>query len=463
MDASRRRFLRTVAGGVAAPLMVPGAGAAAPAHSLELYPATIDIGGDRPVSAWTFNGRIPGPELRVTRGGELSVAVHNGLQEPTAVHWHGIRIANAMDGVPGMTQEPIAPGARFDYRFTAPDAGTFWYHSHMRSSEQVDRGLYGLLVVEEEQPYPVDRELPLIVDDWRLDETGDISADFGNMHDASHGGRLGNWITVNGVSTPDIPVSRGERLRLRLVNTANARVMTLAFSGHPLHVIALDGQPVAPFQAGEEVTLAPAQRADVVVDMTAEPGARVPIQLVHQRGVLTVAHLAYRDTPGSAPRQQPPPALPPNPLDTRLQLDRALRRELVMAGGAMGSMASAVHRGREMPIRELVGQGMAWSLNGVAGLPEQPLFRAPRGSTVVLDLVNDNRWPHAMHIHGHHFRVIEGNGQSLPDSPWRDTTLLFGFDRVTVAFKADNPGKWLLHCHMIEHMAAGMLTWFEVA
>jgi FtsP/CotA-like multicopper oxidase with cupredoxin domain len=133
-----------------------------------------------------------------------------------------------------------------------------------------------------------------------------------------------------------------------------------------------------------------------------------------------------------------------------------------MEGGAMGSLAQAMHEGEMKDIRSLVGEGMAWSLNGVAGMPEAPLFTAARGRTIAVDLRNDTRWPHAIHLHGHHFRVLERDGQPAEMEAWKDTVLLDPQKRAKIAFVADNPGKWMIHCHMLEHQASGMTSWFVV-
>ena len=178
-----------------------------------------------------------------------------------------------MDGVPHLTQPPIAPGETFVYEFDVPDAGTYWYHPHERSFEQVGRGLYGPLIVEEREPIQVDRDVTWVLDDWRLLPDAQISDDFGNFMDASHNGRVGNTVTVNGRILETFPVRAGERLRLRLINAANARIFALEFQDHRPMVIALDGQPVEPHEpAGGRVILGPAMRADLVFDMTGRPG-----------------------------------------------------------------------------------------------------------------------------------------------------------------------------------------------
>ena len=180
---------------------------------------------------WAYNGKVPGPEIRARQGDRLRVDVTNGLAEETTVHWHGLRVPVSMDGVPHLTQKPIkADGGTFSYEFDVPDAGTYWYHPHQRSFEQVGRGLYGALIVEEREPSRVDRDVTWVLDDWRLERDAQIAADFGNRRDASHNGRVGNTVTINGRILETFNVRRGERIRLRLINAANARIFALKFA-----------------------------------------------------------------------------------------------------------------------------------------------------------------------------------------------------------------------------------------
>ena len=199
-----------------------------------------------PTNVWSYSGSVPGPEIRVRQGDRIRVLAQNGLDEGTTIHWHGIRTPNAMDGVPFLTQDPIPVAGEFLYEFDALDAGTFWYHPHQRSSEQVGRGLYGPLIVEEADPIRVDRDLTWMLDDWRMTRDGQIAGDFGSRHDAMHGGRIGNSVTINGQMPERIAVRSGERIRLRLINTANARIFGLDFGALEPVVVALDGQPVTP-------------------------------------------------------------------------------------------------------------------------------------------------------------------------------------------------------------------------
>ncbi|HJO74169.1 MAG TPA: multicopper oxidase family protein [Rhodospirillales bacterium] len=468
---SRRKFIAAGAGTLGAAMALPpwrSMAAGGDAYQvLEPKPGTAPLAGvDKPgVSVWGYQGTVPGPLIRVKRGEKVRVRLKNGLAQPTTIHWHGIRIDNAMDGVPGLTQDAVQPGKTFDYSFIAPDAGTYWYHSHAKTWEQVARGLYGMLIVEEEAPPKVDRELLFVADDWRLDADGQIDEEsLGNLHDWSHAGRMGNWLTVNGLTDPDIPVRAGERIRVRMINTANAR--TLAFDFEPLspQVIALDGQPVSPWTLGGALRLAPAQRADVIIDIDGKPGDTIPVWEVSTRNRLKAAQ--FKIANGPPLRERPPEApivLSPNSRLATPKLDGAQAIEMVMEGGAMGGLREGSIDGKMFSIQELVEKKLVWAFNGKVGMQKQPLAAIPKGRTAVINMVNKTAFPHAMHLHGHHFRVIERDAKPVTGAPWRDTELVARNEQVRIAFVADNPGKWLFHCHMLEHVAAGMITWIEVA
>jgi FtsP/CotA-like multicopper oxidase with cupredoxin domain len=315
-----------------------------------------------------------------------------------------------------------------------------------------------VLIVEEKNPPVVDQDLVFAIDDWRLDDNMQIDRNsLGAMHDWAHGGRMGNVITVNGETAATFQVARGERIRLRLVNIANARVLNLLFNEPQISVVAIDGQPVEPFApAGGRVQLAPGQRTDLIIDMSSEPGQRSLIEVVIGEYAYEVASFAYQQ---EVRREQPLEGtirLDANPLQSIQLPSDFLQLPVHMEGGAMGGMRSATYNGQEMEVRELVKNRKIWAINGIAGLPEKPLFSVRRGTAVSLNIDNDNSWPHAMHLHGHHFIY-----DKTPDY-WRDTALFERGEKGSLRFIADNPGKWLVHCHMVEHMAGGMVTWFEV-
>lgn len=464
----RRDFL-TAGAALSASMMLPGFAMAEAAPMVTVRPAPAKVplmGAGKPETAvWAYGKSVPGPVIRIPRAKPVHIRLENHLDQATTVHWHGIRLANAMDGVPGFTQSAVAPGAAFDYRFTAPDAGTYWYHSHEKSWEQVARGLYGPLIVEEDTPVAVDAEQMFIVDDWRLGEDGAIAQDFGALHDAAHGGRLGNWLTVNGVTAPKFDVRPGARIRLRCISAANARIMAFRFPGVAVHVIAVDGQPLdAPETLEDALLLAPAQRTDLVIDIPSDAVGEITIEEVSTSEPIKAATFNVTGTPLRAAAPAEMVRLPANPLSAQsLDLDGALNVDLVMQGGAMGQLTEATYQGQLFDMRTLVQQkGQVWAFNGEAGAPSVPLLHAALGRTVTINMINDTRWSHAMHLHGHHFQVIERDGQPVNGAPWRDTELLAPAERVRIAFLADNPGKWLFHCHMLEHHMAGMGTWINV-
>jgi FtsP/CotA-like multicopper oxidase with cupredoxin domain len=233
--------------------------------------------------------------------------------------------------------------------------------------------------------------------------------------------------------------------------------MNLLFSEPLIAVIAVDGQPVEPYALADgKLQLAPGQRVDLMIDMMSAPGQRSLIEVVIGEYAYEVASFAYDAVPRRERVLETPIRLEPNPLQQLRLPDEFLQVPMLMQGGAMGGMRSAIYEGREMGVRELVQHRMIWAINGIAGLPQEPLFRVRRGTAVSLDIDNDNSWPHAMHVHGHHF--IDHRTPGL----WRDTALFARGAQASLRFIADNPGKWLVHCHMVEHMAAGMVAWFEV-
>jgi len=429
---------------------------------LKIGPAEAQIAPDSAPATriWAFNGALPGPELRVRQGERLRVTVTNTLDAPTTVHWHGIRLPNAMDGVPHLTQAPIAPGGQFVYEFDAVDAGTFWYHPHFRSSEQVGRGLYGPLIIEEREPPQVDRDITWVLDDWRLARSAQITEDFGQFHDITHAGRIGNTVTINGAIPETFKVRRGERIRLRLINAANARNFALDLGAHAPVVVALDGQPVEPHTPrGGLVVLGPAMRVDLILDMMEPAGSRTRvIDRFYQGRDYRLVDFIYDEQPLRDAPPGWPLALPANPL-TEPDIANATRHEITFSGGMMSGMRGAEVNGKWTDIRAMMRSGLAWAINGVAahGHVMEPMVTMKRGTSHVLAMRNDSAFPHPIHLHGHHFRVLSRNGEPIPRKPWQDTVLMAPEDRVEVAFAADNPGDWMFHCHIPEHMEAGMM------
>jgi len=359
---------------------------------------------------WGFNGQVPGTPIRIRRGQSVDALVRNELTVPTAVHWHGIRLPNAMDGVAGLTQPAIQPGDSFRYRFTPPDAGTYWYHSHVNAYEQVGRGLYGPLVIEEEDPPAVDRDLVWMIDDWRLRDDASISNDFGSGHDRSHAGRIGNVPTVNGRFRDIVKVRTGERIRLRLINASNARNFALTFGDLNPSVIAIDGQAVNPFQTKEPIVVGAAGRVDLILDMSGDPGSSMPVVDSFYRESFDLTKFVYDEKPLRESALSHAIDLA-SPELAEPDLSNAEEHVVTIAGGAMGGLRRAKIDGEWLGLREIAQQGYVWAINDVVGnkLDMPPLIDTKKGRSIRLTLRNETAFPHPMHLHGHHMKLLSIN------------------------------------------------------
>lgn len=405
---------------------------------------------------WTLDGVTPGPTLRIRQGETLRLKLENRTGLPIALHWHGVRGAAAMDGVGGFSQPSVAPGASFDYVLTPPDSGTFLYRALVLggASEPAGRGLSGMLVVEEPQPLAVAQDIALLVKDWLLDERQALQP-FSRGPEAAAAGRLGSWLTVNGAPPPHrIAVAPGARVRLRLANACNARLMRLRFDGVKAVVVAVDGQPTDTFEpVRAQLPFAPGSRYDLVVDMPPEPGATAMVTALIGAGLPLVRLVA------EGPVQPPatlPAALQPNPaLPAAVRLQDARRVEMKIEGGA-----------RITPDLKLDVAGLdphrPWRVNGETGSVEgKPLFSVRRGTPIVLAIDNRTAFVQPLHVHGHAFRLLHPL-----DDGWEpyflDTVQIPEGKKLHIAFIADNPGRWLISSTVLDRFDAGLWSWFEV-
>ncbi|MBB4040986.1 FtsP/CotA-like multicopper oxidase with cupredoxin domain [Microvirga flocculans] len=441
---------RAVAAGLATTLIgLPRTGQAQDSLGSEFLltakPARLKLRPDAPGTAevWTLGDSLS-PVLRARPGQELRMTLRNETSRPLSLHVHGMRGPNAADGVGGLTQAPVFPGQSHESRFVPPDSGTFLLRPCILggSAEPLERGLSGLLIVEEPRAPEVDRDLALLMDDWRLAEDGTL-APFERPSEPAPAGRLGNWLSVNGGPTPQrIEAPPGGRLRLRLANACNARAMRLRFDGLKAYVIAVDGQPTSSFEPlRASLPFAPGTRYDLLADIPAEAGARGAVMALIGDGMPLVEIVAT----GSARPALPPVApLPPNPkLPDAIKLQNAARKDLVIKGDPQSPT-------------------VPWTINGAAGNASgPPLLKVRRGSPVVLTLTNQTAFMQPLHLHGHCFRLLHAL-----DDGWEpyflDTVQVPENRTIRIAFVADNPGKWLLASTVMERFDAGLWTWIEV-
>ena len=391
-----------------------------------------------------FDGVSPGPLLRYRQGDTLFARLVNKTDKPLSLTWPGLRGENAMDGVASLTQAAVPPSGSFDYKRRLDDPGLFCYRPGVfkEAGELNGRGLKGLLLVDEAKPLESDADLLVVLDDWRLDAKGVIDGDFSNANEAKGAGRLGNLLAVNGARAPkSFEFQPGSRVRLRLANLCNARIMALSFEGVTPDVIAVDSQPCDRFQpVRSTIPVTPGARYELMFDLPATEGAKA-------RVILRTADGKDRDmllfsTQGAPrPSREAIRGLPQNPaLPPVIHLEHSKKVDLVIAQDD----------GR-------------WTLNGQPSkaYAGDPLFRVKRGTPVTLGFDNRTGVPLAMHAHGHCMRLLHDLDDGW-EPYWRNTVVAPPGKVKHAAFFADSPGKWALHDDILEHEAAGVATWFEV-
>ncbi len=419
--------------------------------SLDIRQARLELRPGLTTTVWSYNGVVPGTPIVARVGDRLVVEARNRLPVATNIHWHGLEVPNDQDG-PGAT---IEAGASRRFEFTLQRTGTYWYHSHfMPVLPQVDRGLYGALVVlaPEDAAYTADHVL--VLDDWLLDAGGRRLEGTG----AGDMERMGNVETVNG-KTGDaiVPLSftAGGLYKLRFVNASTAAVHTLRITGHRFRVTHLDGHGVARPWLADAVTLSPGERIDVEVEAVGRPGGSFAIESDRPRlGIRVPIRYASGGMPAVASPYRPPvPSAPAGILeraaDHVLVLDSAMGMGGMMGGGGMmgsGGMSSM----------------MRWTINGLSFPETEPLF-VKVGELVKLRFVNRDTgmmhpMDHPIHLHGTRFLVVAVNGKPPDQELWKDTISVPAGGSVDIAFSMPLPGEWMLHCHILDHEDGGMMT-----
>lgn len=426
----------------------------------------IDLGSSRIFKAWAYNGKVPGPEIRVKEGQTLRITLVNNLPEETTTHWHGLPVPNKMDGVPYVTQKPVEPGKSFVYEFTATPSGTYLYHSHV--SYQLDRGLYGPLIVEPaKEPRSYDKEYVLMLEDWAMVDGGGPEASRMGKVNPNQGGMMGmgmmgrrraiggplseplyDTYAINGKVfslSPPFKVKKGDRVRLRIINPSSATIYTLRIAGHPLLVTHTDGRPVMPIEV-DALKIGMGERYDAELHAT-NPG-KWHIYNLNDGSPVSGWNLgslvydgitakSYNDDKTAGTRIS----------DYRLfegiderhvkpimgDVDRVIR--MVLSGGMMGSPY--------------------WTINGRV-YPDSDDMAIKPGEKIRFEYFNRSMMAHPMHLHGHFFEVLDSGG--ITGIRAKKDTLIIPpmMGRGAVEFIADNPGVWFHHCHNLYHMMAGM-------
>lgn len=425
-------------------------------------PVALPCFGGRTLPLWTFSAGTPLPIVRLRLGDRLRTRLVNRLGEHTSIHWHGLRIPIAEDGVPYLSQPPVEPEGVHVYDFEPPDTGSFFFHTHCNTVEQLGRGLAGLLVVEGDELVPPDADLVLAAKDWRVGEEGFLP--FLTDKGAGTTGTFGTIRSTNGEISPTLAVPASADVRLRIYNVDSTRILEIGVEGAEAAVIAVDGLAVPPFPL-RSWRLGPAMRIDLRV-RTPAPGATATVVDYRTAEPYPLAVLAAAGEPVRTA------AFDPAPLRAaRLATPDLATAERMVFEFASTARASVFEAGPEAfpGIDDLcLSDRTFWSINrttwpadGHNRLPP-PLALLRRGASYRFELVNPSKQFHPIHVHGHSFTVLGSNLRSLPVHH-ADTVLLAPRERVEVAFVADNPGDWMFHCHLIEHQETGMMGYLRVA
>jgi FtsP/CotA-like multicopper oxidase with cupredoxin domain len=358
-------------------------------YRLEASEIEWEIAPGHTVRGYGFNGQVPGPVLEAKQGVPLEIEFINRLTEPTVIHWHGLRIPAAMDGTE-VVQRPVQPGETFIYRFTPPDAGTFWYHPHFNETEQLEKGLYGPLIVRAADELALDNEQILVFDDLRVDKTGQI-AKFGGLMDR-HNGREGNVRLINGTSEPELTIAAGQIERWRIVNASSARYVRLSLGGKPFQIIGTDGGLIEAPVTVTEVLVPAADRVELAVGPFGNEGAVLTIEdlpyyrMAGKKGVERFGTIRVMARKPSAAR-----------VPTRL-------REIAPLVTEGAKVTRTVTLGFKLSLR----RGLDFVVNGERHHHDQPV---KVGELQVWDVVNATMMDHPFHLHGFFFQVLAINGK----------------------------------------------------
>ncbi len=458
--------------------------------------------GGKAFAMYAYNGQFPGPTLKVKQGSTFTVNVTNNTDVPTTIHWHGIRLENKFDGTAGLTQEPIEPGGSFTYTVTVPDEGMFWYHPHVREDLQQDMGLYANLWVTPKDPSvysPVDNEQVLMLDDMLL-ENG-LPMPYGEK-EANHAlmGRFGNTMLINGKTNYDLAVLRGSTARFYLTNAANTRTFNVRFGKAKMKLIGGDAGRKEREEIVDSIVLSPSERAIVEVQF-AEAGTYQIESVSPERtwllGKVSVSNGNAASNDSFATLQQNADIVADinafrsyfdKPADKTIHLSV----ESMMAGAMNTTGTAQVQHGGghgakttpsvnddgiewedPMPQQNAMAtkHNTKWKLIDEATKAENMdiKYEFKVGDKVKIRLMNDKEgegsdhpMQHPIHFHGQRFLVLSVDGKPNTNLVWKDTVLVPAGQTVDILLDVTNPGDWMIHCHIAEHLTNGMMGMFKV-
>ena len=403
------------------------------------------------VDAWTYNGMVPGPLIRVNAGDRLIVHFTNNLPMASTIHYHGLRVPIQMDGVPGYSQPPVEPGGSFTYDFVVPDAGIFWYHPHVMSAMQVGYGLYGAFLAEdpaEAETVGVDDSLVILLSDMAVTEAGELEdPDVGGSAGMAFG-REGTHVLVNGRRTPRMTMRAGAPQRWHIVNAAKSRYYMLDLGAeYTFTRIGSDGGLLEYPVEEDFLVLGAGERADVIVTPRGAPGDTLMLRSqLHDRGYGSTELRNIEDLVAITIDGQPAYDAPPLP---------EIRRTIVPF-----STAGATEVEMELTVdQDPVTRQFEYGINHVPYWEARPVL-AVLGETQVWTVRNTTPWSHPLHLHGFFFMVLDENGAPVRPYEWKDTVDI-PFEqtrRLVVRFDEDRPGTWIFHCHILDHAQGGLLS-----
>ena len=436
-----------------------------------------------------YNGQIPGPILQVKQGDSIKIDFKDNLDEPTTVHWHGIRVENASDGVPGVTQPAIKPGESYTYNLNFPDAGFYWYHPHVREDYQQELGMYGLIWVEPSSTNyfdPVNREEFLALNDILL-AGNDVAPYDKERVNYTLMGRFGNVMLVNGEEQYSLKVNQGDVVRFPIVNTASTRVFKLSLPGVKMKLVGADSGGYKNDTWVDSVTLGPSERAIVEVQFTKAGDYKLnhtTPSKTYTLGVITVSntktdHDYSKEFQTLKDRSSEFFALNLSSYYSKApdkELDMTIKMPGMMDGMHMdGMMDTKSSDGIEwedaMPMMNSASndQSLIWVLRDKTTGQEnhQIEYSFKKGDQVKIRLFNDpnsmHPMQHVIHFHGNRFIVLSVNGVKNTNPVWKDSVLVPMGAKVDILLDATNPGAWMGHCHIAEHMESGMMMTYKVS